>query len=100
VVEAGESSGSLITAQLGLELGRDVFAVPADATRDSSAGGNSLISAGHARLVGSANDILTEWGMKNYSTTSAGMSVGAKKSSQAKSKQTTPMLEVSSGLLS
>jgi DNA processing protein len=46
VVEAAERSGSLITAQMALEQGKDVFAVPGDTDRTTSAGSNKLIRDG------------------------------------------------------
>ncbi len=46
IVEAGESSGALITADFAVDQGREVFAVPGDITRRSSRGTNALIQAG------------------------------------------------------
>ncbi len=46
VVEAGEKSGSLITAGFSLDLGRDVFCVPGDLDRPVSRGTNRLIADG------------------------------------------------------
>lgn len=60
VVEAGERSGSLITARLASEQGRDVFAVPGDLVSSSFLGTNNLIRNG-ARAVFSPNDILEEY---------------------------------------
>lgn len=57
VVEAGERSGSLITARLALEQGRDVFAVPGDVTNSNYFGTNNLIRDG-AKSVFSYMDIL------------------------------------------
>ena len=60
VVEAGEKSGSLITARLAAEQGRDVFAVPGDLVSSSFLGTNNLIRNG-ATPVFSLNDVLEEY---------------------------------------
>lgn len=61
VTEAAEKSGTLITAGLALDFSRDVFALPGEITKATSAGTNALIRDGHAKLVMSASDILSEY---------------------------------------
>ncbi|MCX8034920.1 MAG: DNA-processing protein DprA [Candidatus Dojkabacteria bacterium] len=62
VIEAGEKSGSLITAKLAFDEGRFVFSVPADIFRESYKGNNLLIKNNISNLVLSADDILTAYG--------------------------------------
>lgn len=57
VVEAGDQSGALITADFAAEQGRDVFAVPGNIFQRGSRGTNKLIRDG-AQPVLSANDVL------------------------------------------
>ena len=61
VVQAAQRSGSLITARLALEQGRDVMAVPGDVRSGLNAGGHALLRDG-ARLVERAADVLEELG--------------------------------------
>ncbi len=69
VIEAAARSGSLITAQLALDYGREVYAVPGES--QMSQGTNELISSG-AKCAFSASDIISEMpnglGIKNEIT--------------------------------
>ncbi|CDE69133.1 DNA-processing protein DprA [Jutongia huaianensis] len=62
VIEAGKKSGSLITAELGLDQGKEVFVVPGDIYNPCYIGSNQLIQSG-AALVTKTRDILDGLGI-------------------------------------
>ena len=62
VMEAKEKSGSLITADMALEQGKDVYALPGPVNSHLSKGCNTLIKQG-AGVLTSPEELLEEWGM-------------------------------------
>jgi DNA processing protein len=59
IVEGKQYSGSLITARLAMEFGREVFGIPGNVTQEMSFAPNQLIKQG-AKLVTSAEDVIEE----------------------------------------
>jgi DNA processing protein len=78
VVEARERSGALITADLALEEGREVFAVPGEITSALSAGANRLLRQG-ATVLTSAADVLESFGLVPEEPEGAAVSPGAQR---------------------
>ena len=66
VLEAGEKSGSLITVDMALEQGRDIYALPGPVNSSLSRGCNYLIQQG-AGLLTSPEMLLKEWGIDSCS---------------------------------
>ena len=62
IMEARERSGSLITADLALEQGKEVYALPGPVDSPLSTGCNRLIQQGAGVLL-SAENLLNEWGI-------------------------------------
>jgi len=70
VAQAQSRSGALLTAQHALDQGKDVYAIPGEIGRAHSAGTNELLKSG-AKLVTSADDILSDLGVKTIPSRSA-----------------------------
>ena len=62
VVETGIKGGSVITAHIALEYGKEVFALPGDITRPQSVGCNRLIKRSAAAIIESAEDLVEALG--------------------------------------
>ncbi|MDR0561197.1 MAG: DNA-processing protein DprA [Spirochaetaceae bacterium] len=68
IVEAPSASGALITAGFALEHGRDLWVASAGVTEgpyDRLRGGTKKLAEQGAPVIASADDILTEWGMRS-----------------------------------
>ena len=65
VVESDQRGGSLVTAGLAMDYGREVFAVPGRLTDKYSRGALELISANRAHIYTDANDMISELGWES-----------------------------------
>lgn len=65
VIEAGEKSGTLITARLALDYNRELIAIPHELEKPSGEGVNRLLREG-ATLVRTADDVLQVLGLKPH----------------------------------
>lgn len=63
IPEASQKSGTLITAKLALDLGKDIYVVPGDIFRETSMGTNALISQGSAYPILSGEILFSDWNL-------------------------------------
>jgi DNA processing protein len=76
VIEAGERGGALITARLGFDQNREVFAIPGSLEMPYSAGCNNLIRDNVAKLVTGPEDVLIELGLDQPAQSQAQQQAG------------------------
>lgn len=79
IVEGAADSGSLITAEHALDLGRPVFAVPGEAGRRLSAAPHGLLRCG-AHLCESAADVLSLLGLESRGPAWSGLQLASRRS--------------------
>lgn len=75
VIQAGNGSGALITAECAADQGRDVYAVPGNVDSQYNMGSNKLIKEG-AGLVMSPGDVLETMGINMADSRAAGEKLG------------------------
>ncbi len=83
VVEAGERSGALITAEFAVEQGREVFAVPGNVLSPASRGTNRLIQKGACPMI-SPQDVLDVLDLSRVEATKAARKVLPADTTEAK----------------
>ena len=83
VIEAPERSGSIVTARLAAEQGRDVFIVPGSIDNPNYRGSHQLIRDG-ARLVASIDDIIEDLGLENSKSNSPAGELNSKQTQNSK----------------
>ncbi len=76
VIESYKKGGSLITAKLALEEGRDVFVIPGFPDYLSFEGNNNLIKDSYGKLITSGKDILEEYGWTGNCEKKIGADIG------------------------
>ncbi|MEM9737735.1 MAG: DNA-processing protein DprA [Bacteroidota bacterium] len=79
IVEAGQKSGALITAQHADDLNREVFALPGNINQANSQGCNNLIKSHQATLVTSAKDLVDMMNWHKITENHTGQVVNASK---------------------